>query len=136
MRNRPPIFWVRAHSFANFLNDSSQIALKWFDSSKAHDDISQDSSTACARKVTTRLEKYTNLVVSGNWITSNNFDLFVGTTRGRTPISSYVPKASRVLITTRNQVFQGTAAAATDAMQVRPNGHKRSQRAVPNAGYR
>lgn len=72
-----------------------------------------------ARNVTARLEEDPSswLLVLDN---ADDFDLFVGTAGRESAISSYVPKEGRVLITTRNSRFQGTVAAATDGLHVKP----------------
>ena len=117
MQHRLSVFWVRADSLANFLNDFSQI-MDQLESSKAHASNSQDRPLL-ARNVTDRLQNDPNswLLVLDN---ADNYNLFVGTSRGANAISSYVPKEGRVLITTRDPRFQGTVAAAKDGLHVEP----------------
>ena len=85
---------------------------------KDHENPSQDRQSL-ARNVTIELEKDPTswLLVLDN---ADNHDLFVETTGGWNSISSYVPKTGRVLITTRNKLFQGTVTAAKNGLQVKP----------------
>ena len=118
MRNRLSVFWVRADNFANFLTDFSQIVVDPHNSLKDHNNPSQDVQSL-ARNVTAKLEKDPT-----SWLlaldNADNIDLFVETTGGRDTIRSYIPKIGRVLITTRNRLFQGTVTAAKDGLQVKP----------------
>lgn len=88
------------------------------ESSDTHLSISQDRPRL-AREVTARLEEDPDswLLILDN---ADDFDLFVGTAGRENAISSYVPREGRVLITTRNSRFQGTVAAATDGLHVKP----------------
>ena len=88
------------------------------ESLKDHENPSQDRQSL-ARKVTIGLEKDPTswFLVLDN---ADNHDLFIKTTGGRDSISSYLPKIGRVLITTRNKLFQGTITAAKDGLQVKP----------------
>ena len=118
MRNRLSVFWVRADNFANFLNDFSQIVVDGPDSLKDHENPGQDRRSM-ARNITSRLEQDPTswLLVLDN---ADNFDQFVETTGGGDGISSYVPKTGRVLITTRDKLFQGNVTAAKHGLQVKP----------------
>ena len=118
MRNRLSVFWVRADTFANFLNDFSKIVVKKLESLKDPEEASRDLQSL-AQNVTIGLEKDPTswLLVLDN---ADNHDLFVDTTGGRDSISSYVPKTGRILVTTRNKLFQGTVTAAKDGLQVKP----------------
>ena len=117
MQHRLSVFWVRADNLANFLNDFSQI-MDQLESSKAHASNSQDRPLL-ARNVTDRLQNDPNswLLILDN---ADDYDLFVGTSRGANAISNYVPKEGRILITTRDPRFQGTVAAAKDGLHVEP----------------
>ena len=118
MRKRLSVFWVRADSFANFVNDFSHIVLEQLNPSKGHENTSQDLHVL-ARGVTAKLEKDPDswLLVLDN---ADNFDIFVETAGGRNAISSYIPKSGRVLITTRDRRLQGTVAPSKDGLQVKP----------------
>ena len=117
MRSRFSVFWVRADSLANFLDDFSQI-MDQLEPSNIHLSPFQDRPLL-ARNVTTRLEKD-----SSSWLlildNADNYDLFVRTTGVGNAISNYVPKQGRVLITTRDPRFQGSVTAAKDGLHVKP----------------
>lgn len=117
MRSRLSVFWVRADTVANFLNDFPRI-MDQLEPSKTHVSTSQDRPLL-ARNVTARLERDPSswLLVLDN---ADDYNLFVGKTAAGNAINSYVPKEGRVLITTRDPRFRGTVAAAKDGLHVEP----------------
>ncbi len=117
MRSRLSVFWVRADSLANFLDDFSQI-MDQLEPSSIHLSPFQDRPFL-ARNVTARLEKD-----SSSWLlildNADNYDLFIRTAGVGNAISNYVPREGRVLITTRDPRFQGSVTAAKDGSHVKP----------------
>ena len=110
---------------ANFLNDFSQIMTDRLDPSETNKHVGSDRHSS-ARSVTARLEKDASswLLILDN---ADKYNLFVETAEGQNLISSYVPKAGRVLITTRDPRLQGTIAAAKDGLKVTPMDKKEAR---------
>ncbi len=117
MRSRLSVFWVRADSLANFLDDFSQI-MDQLEPSNTHLSTFQDRPLL-ARNVTAMLEKDSSswLIILDN---ADNYDLFIRTAGVGNAISNYVPREGRVLITTRDPRFQGSVTAAKDGLHVKP----------------
>lgn len=117
MKDRLSVFWVRADAFTSFFNGFTQI-YKLLDPSVKSGETTNDPSSileATRRELENRYKDW--LLVLDN---VDSLERFLGQVGEETPISQYIPRKGRILMTTRDRRFQGTVAKAADGEKVLP----------------
>ena len=109
------VFWIRADNFTNFVNDFAKI-LEVLDPSTKQNEQAMDQTSLLQPTLTILESKYQDWIL----VLDNADDIEQFRPRGENNISTYVPRKGRILITTRDQRFQGEVAAAHDGQHVTP----------------
>jgi tetratricopeptide (TPR) repeat protein len=117
MKYRFSVFWVRGDQFTNFAADLSHILTKLDQTAVETKDKAHEP--AYLRRTLMKLEE-----TCGSWLmildNADDLDEFRGKTEQDMCVSNFIPQKGRILITTRDQRFQGLVAGAHDGQRVDP----------------
>ena len=121
MKRRYSVFWIRADTLTNFIVDYGRI-LEILKTQRGDSEIEISQTRMDVKQLNAtraELERHPDswLVILDNL---NQFEDFYSATEENISISSLVPRRGRLLITTRDQRFQGSFASANDGQQVAP----------------